>query len=70
MKWIAAIELEPECETSVIGCCDDDVFECRHYSEGVFFDAHNNVIDVDFWMPLPESPYQTGQIKDLSVAQI
>ena len=63
MKWIDARLIRPENDTNVIGCCDDDVFECHHFDDGAFDDCMGQPIKVDFWMPLPDSPYQTGQVK-------
>jgi hypothetical protein len=63
MRWID-IELRlPENETNVLGCCDDDVFECHHHEDGVFIGMTGTTIDVEYWMWLPDSPYQTGQVK-------
>ena len=62
MKWTKVDIEPPECDTEVMGCCDDDVFECRHYADGVFFDCYNKVVKVDYWQPKPLSPYQTGQV--------
>jgi len=61
MKWIAVDLLLPENDTNVIGCCDD-VFECRHFDDGAFEDCKGKMIEVSFWMPMPDSYYQDGQI--------
>jgi hypothetical protein len=61
-EWIdVSLEL-PENDTNVIGCCGDDVFECHHYDDGAFDDCIGEPIEVEYWMNMPESPYQTGQI--------
>ena len=62
-KWIDVKLVQPENDTNVIGCCDDDVFECHYYDDGAFDDICGEPIEVTYWMPLPESPYQTGQVK-------
>jgi len=63
MEWIDARLQLPPIDTIVLGCCADDVFECKHYEDGEFGDCIGEPIFVSYWMPMPESPYQTGQVK-------
>jgi len=62
MEWIDVNYLLPENDTNVIGRCDDDVFECHHYDDGAFDTLTLEAVKVEYWQPLPDSPYQTGQI--------
>lgn len=54
--WNDVNSIAPEADTNVIGCCDDDVFECHHYENGVFDDCISEPIEVTHWMPLPDAP--------------
>ena len=63
MKWNNVNLVLPEDETFVLGCQDDDVFECRHITDGEFEFPDGQYVDVEYWMLMPESPYQTGQVK-------
>jgi len=55
MEWIDVDLLLPENDTNVIGCCDDDVFECHHFDDGAFETVDNVAVEVKFWMPFPEA---------------
>jgi len=59
--WVSIDKDLPQNDFNVIGCCDDDVFECHHYDDGAFDDCMGEPIKVEFWMDLPQSYYQ---IKD------